>query len=132
MGISEDIRDAKKRPSRPKKPQGGDYARPFTFHPTAEQAEFLRGGMIDIHEVLIGLEGIIQRGHRITFGYTDRGPSLYVVAREGAKDWSESKAVFVYHNDLQKALTGLWFYLSSVEPGWPDVIAPTWVQDTFW
>lgn len=132
MGISEDIRDAKKRPSKRPKPQAGDNVRPFTFHPTAEQGEFLRGKPFDLHETMEGLEGVLQRGHRITIGYTDKGESLYVVIRQGGEDWSKTKAVFVYHNDLEKALTGLWFYLMSVEPGWPDTSASTGLQERFW
>jgi len=102
--------------------------RPFTFHPTTEQRQILTTGTKTTAEVLLGLEEWVNLGHRITIGRSEVGGSLYAVIRDGHKEWSEAQAVFVYHNDLAKALTGLLYFLDSVAPEFPSIPA---LQTTF-
>jgi hypothetical protein len=104
----------------------------FTFHPSKEQGAQIKRLEWTTSEVLNVLSERIEAGVKITISSPLDRESFSVIAREALENWEEARGVSCWHRDLETALRGLAFYLTKVNPDWPDTPFLGQADDVDW
>lgn len=104
----------------------------FTVYLTGEQKSALLKKGWTYSEIFDSLEEQWARGHKITIGQDlDRGV-FYVILRETKEVWTEARAVSAMHAVPERALATLWYYLTEVNPEWPENVRTASYDDLSW
>jgi hypothetical protein len=104
----------------------------FTYHPDKAVGEGLRNSSVLLEHVILHLGERVESGCKITISQPDDRSVFFVLIKEPGENWQETLGVSVWHSDLVMALRGLHYYLTSVNPEWPDIPAATQLSFADW
>lgn len=93
----------------------------YTFHPTNEQKVDLAETAFDLPWAVEVINSVLAKGVTISLGLHTDKESLWAIARTNEESWEERQAVSVWHSEADRALIGLAYYLTRVNPNWPDI-----------
>lgn len=97
-----------------------------SFKLTKEQIQDVRDAGFNIAGALAVLESRIGDGLvKITLGRPVDREGRYAVLRDPNASWDEGQAVSCWGRSVETALVSAAYYLSSVNPDFPDGISPT-------
>lgn len=92
----------------------------YTFHPNAEQRMELNDLAYDLPWALDIISSRLAEDCRLVLGYKPENGAFYAMVKETTVDWDKARNVWVWHRDLSRAMIGLAFYLTHVNPEWPQ------------
>lgn len=121
MSVAKELRQDKVNRGKGKKPPAAARSRIFTYHMTESQRKEILTTGYSIGEVLTDMNEWVRMGYQLRMGMSGDSTSTFCMIREQTQDWQQSRAVSFFHSDLSKAIAGLWWYLSRVNPDWPDI-----------
>lgn len=98
-------------------PKGSLYA----YHPTKAHIEVLREGYGDWNTNWGVVAEYLLSGCRVSIGCTQGTDNFYLILKERADDWTTARGVSVFHNDMEKAVMALAYYLREVNPEFPNL-----------
>lgn len=101
-----------------------DGSRLYTYKPTDNHKQAIRGGNFGVSVFLRIATGLIERKCTITFGGREDSDNVYVMVRERTDDWRDARCVSVWHRDLERAMAGMAYYLSEVNQDFPEGVGP--------
>ena len=132
MGIMEDAKAEKSRARKQRKGSHNSYSTFFTFHPTNEQKHALRHWDVELQEVLEGLASKIEGGFKLSIGQKPESGTFFAIMRQNGDDWKNTPACSYWNLDMTKTLVGLYYYLTSVNPSWPEGRSSVVEEETDW
>lgn len=95
-------------------------ARAWVFRPTKEQKEEVKAGYQDVQRCLRLIEAHLPPGNRLSCGYAQATDGIYLTIREATPNWEEARSVSVWHNDLDRCVQMLAYYLTEVNANFPE------------
>lgn len=104
----------------------------FTYRPTEKHKKLMQENDTPLEAVITCLGDKLDGGIRLTMGHNPQTHSFYVMARNGDKKWDEGVAVSVWHSDLARAIWGMWFYLTVVNPDYPESVPNAYQTEFDW
>ena len=132
MGIMEDAKAEKQSRRKGKKGARSSNTTFFTFHPTVEQKYALRVWDVELSEVLEGLAAKVESGFKLTLSQKPETGTYLAIMRENGDDWKAARCASYWNVDPTRALMGLYFYLTNVNPSWPEASGSVEEEETDW
>jgi len=117
----------KKDANGPAKARFGNY---FTYHPSEAHRKHMLTLAPELGLIISWLMAHVQAGLVVTVKYNEDFQAYVATMRESRGDWKEQKAVSVWNGDGPRALLGLYYYLTEVNPDWPQT-HPNPLQEEF-
>jgi hypothetical protein len=100
---------------------GAGKGRLVNYSPTEGHRKLLKEGFMPLETSIAVLEKLVTDGHRISVGASlDKG-GYFVIMREGVSDWNMAQSVSAWAGTLEKAIRLAAFYLSEVNPDFPQL-----------
>lgn len=113
---------AGKPPRKPRRGRGSIY----TYHPSKEHLEALRSGVMPLEVSL----GVIERKLdqcKVSISQRVDSGAIALIVRGAEGDWEDAPAVSVWSDRLDRCFRAIGFYLTEVNPDFPEV-AYHWEQ----
>lgn len=92
----------------------------YTYHPSDAHRKSPLFHKLTLEGVLLLISNYIARNCSLSFGYKAENESYFVILREKSSDWQTAQAVSVWHQEIARAIIGLGYYLSEVNPEFPN------------
>lgn len=120
----EDIARGQDRKKKPAKGGTNNANTIYSYHPTKQHTADIAESGYSLETALGDIQRKLRDGCALSIGQSDRSPSVFVIVRDATAPFGAGPAVSVWHADLGRCLVGAGYYLSAVNPEFPDV-APT-------
>jgi hypothetical protein len=97
----------------------------FVFRPTKEVRELIKQNWQSADRNLSVIESYVQSGVRFSTGYASNTGAVWGTLRGPGDDWRTSPSVTAWHASLERVVAQLAFYLSEVNPQFPEGVSKT-------
>jgi hypothetical protein len=121
MTILLDAKESGKRMK--KKGKGNDVQKsPFaTFHPTAQEREFLKEDAPSLSDALSTISEFCKDNIQFSLGYKAENSGYFAMVRDKVGDWTEQACLSYWNSDPEKAVIGLAFALQGRYSNFPNL-----------
>ena len=93
-----------------------------SFKLSQEQVDDIQSAGYGLGDAVGDLNGwVLDRGIKITIGCPIDRPGCYAVIRDGASNWDDGIAVSCWARTVSNALVSAGYYLSTVNPDYPEI-----------
>lgn len=93
-----------------------------SFKLSQEQVDDIRGADYGLERAIDDINGwVLNKGIKVTLGCPIDRPGCYAVIRDGSANWSDSLAVSCWAKSVHGALVSAGYYLTTVNPDYPDI-----------
>lgn len=108
------------RPARKPKKYTGGRGKLVNFSPTESHKNSLREGAIGLVDALGSIEDALTMGCRLSVGVAVDKGGAFVILREPTDDWENALSVSFWAVSVEKAIMLCGYYLSHVNPSFPE------------
>lgn len=102
------------------------------YKPSESVKKLLRDGGFTLEQALGVIDDRVNSGVGVSITYNEQGHAISLIARDRRVPWNQGLALAVNHSDLVKGLITLGYYLSEVNPGFPETPPANWQLEFDW
>lgn len=132
MGISKERHNAKHLPGGKSRNNRATPGRIVNFKPSSDHRRDLDEALLRGLNIWDVFERLMQSGHRLIVTCNPDNGSFCAMARDGNAEWDEAICVSIWSGGLYRSLEVLAFYLTSVNPEFPEGVQSDFLDDNHW